>query len=150
LAVTKTVLSGPWSVDEIGTYLAGAVIPVRLSAISPAGWPVVLSLWFLYADGAFHCASRSHARIVALLEANPRCGFEVAGETLPYFGVRGQGVATLDRKNGKAVLERLADRYLGAGDTPFRRRLMQGARDEVALIIRPTRMMSWDYRKRMK
>ncbi|MDA0662534.1 MAG: pyridoxamine 5'-phosphate oxidase family protein [Proteobacteria bacterium] len=148
--MTQTVLSGPWSAGEIGTYLAGAVIPVRLSAISPAGWPVVLSLWFLYEDGAFHCASRSHARIVALLDANPRCGFEVAGETPPYCGVRGQGLATLDRTNGAAVLARLADRYLGTGDTPFRRKLMQGAQDEVALVIRPTRMMSWDYRKRMK
>ena len=148
--MTQTVLKGPWSAGEIDAHLAGAVIPIRLSAISPAGWPVVLSLWFLYEDGAFHCASRSHARIVALLEANPRCGFEIAGETPPYCGVRGQGMASLDRTNGKAVLARLADRYLGSDDTPFRRRLMQGADDEVAILIRPTRMMSWDYRKRMK
>lgn len=147
--MTQTVWSGPWSAGEAGTYLAGAVIPIRLSAISAAGWPVVLSLWFLYEDGVFHCASRSHARIVALLDANPRCGFEVAGETPPYCGVRGQGLASLDRDSGKAVLARLADRYLGSEDTPFRRRLMQGAQDEVALTIRPTRMMSWDYRKRM-
>jgi len=147
--MTAPERNGPWSPAEADSFLQDAVIPMRLSAVSPAGWPVVLSLWFLYEDGAFIAASRPNARIVKLLEGNPRCGFEVAREAPPYCGVRGQGKATLDAAVGEAVLGRLAARYLGETETPFRRWLMAGAADEVAIIIRPVRLMTWDYRGRM-
>ena len=106
-------LSGPWTMPEIEGFLDDIAIPLRLAAISPDGWPVIASLWFKYHDGAFYCASKKHSRIVKLLENNMQCGFEVAAEKPPYFGVRGQGVAKLDVQGGKQWLERLADRYLG-------------------------------------
>ena len=142
-------VTGPWSAAEIERHLAATVIPIRLACVAPSGWPVSLSLWFLYQDGALFCASRSGARVVRILESAPRCGFEVAGETPPYHGVRGQGVATLDRDAGPALLPRLIDRYLGPDETPFRRWLLRDAADEVAIRITPKRMMSWDYRRRM-
>ena len=142
-------IKGPWSAGEIERHLTATMVPLRLACVSNSGWPVSLSLWFLYEDGAFFCASRRTAKIVAILASEPRCGFEVAGETPPYHGVRGQGVASLHPEKGAAVLERLADRYLGAADTPFRRWLMRGAAEEIAIRIVPARMMSWDYRRRM-
>jgi hypothetical protein len=142
-------LTGPWSVHEIEQFFAQATIPLRLSVISRAGWPVVLSLWYLFEDGVLKCASRRHAKVVDILHGNARCGLEVAGESPPYHGVRGQGVATIDAQGGSALLERLADRYIGQKETPFRRWLLAGARDEVAITIAPIRLMSWDYRDRM-
>ena len=142
-------LTGPWSVHEIEQYFAQKTIPLRLSVISRAGWPVVLSLWYLFEDGVFKCATRRNAKVVDMIDGNPRCGLEVAGETLPYHGVRGQGVATIDEQNGAAMLERLADRYIGQKETPFRRWLLAGTHDEVAITITPIRLMSWDYRDRM-
>jgi hypothetical protein len=131
-------------------FLHQALIPVRLSAISPSGWPTVVSLWFIYEDGVLKCASKPSARITELLRENPKCGFEIAGETPPYHGVRGQGLATLDHKSGPTLLPRLIDRYIGPNITPFRRWLLIGQAEEVGIIILPIRLMSWDYRKRMQ
>lgn len=143
-------LSGPWAQSDVEAFLHQALIPVRLSAISSSGWPTVVSLWFLYEGGVLKCASKPNARITELLRANPKCGFEVAGETPPYYGIRGQGLATLDLKSGPGLLPRLIDRYIGPDITPFRRWLMAAQDEEVAIVIRPTRLMSWDYRKRMQ
>jgi hypothetical protein len=147
--LSKAKLTGPWSIAEIEAYLRDAIIPIRLSAISPSGWPVVVSLWYDFDTEMLWCASQRKARIIKLLEAKPRCGFEIAAEQPPYFGVRGQGLADVDDSAGSDVLRRLADRYLGADDTPFRRWLLERDDEEVAIAIRPVRLMSWDYRDRM-
>ena len=142
-------LTGPWSLLEIEKYFAQSIIPMRLSVISKAGWPVVLSLWFLYEDGVLKCASRRQSKVITFLQGNPRCGLEIAGESPPYHGVRGQGIAKIAEQGAAALLERLANRYIGQEETPFRRWLLAGAHDEVAISIAPMRLMSWDYRKRM-
>ena len=130
-------ITGPWSMPDIETFFAQAAIPMRLSVISKAGWPVVL------------CTSRGHSKVILFLRSNPRCGLEIAGESPPYHGVRGQGAATISKEGGAALLERLADRYIGQVETPFRKWLLAGAEEEVAITITPIRLMSWDYRNRM-
>jgi hypothetical protein len=147
--LTQHLLSGPWSQVEIGEFLRQSIVPLRLSAISPAGWPVIVSLWYLYEEGVIRCASRRHARIISLLEKNPRCAFEIAGEAPPYFGVRGQGMASIDPDGAPELLTNLVNRYLGTEETPFRRWLLAGAMNETSITIRPIRFMSWDYRDRM-
>ena len=142
-------ITGPWSMPDIETFFAQAAIPMRLSVISKAGWPVVLSLWFLFEDGVLKCTSRGHSKVILFLRSNPRCGLEIAGESPPYHGVRGQGAATISKEGGAALLERLADRYIGQVETPFRKWLLAGAEEEVAITITPIRLMSWDYRNRM-
>ena len=147
--LSKAKLTGPWSIAEIEAYLRDAIIPIRLSAILPSGWPVEVSLWYDFDAETLWCASQRNARIIKLLDANPRCCFEISGDAPPYFGVRGQGLADLNDIAGSSVLRRLADRYLGADETPFRRWLLARDADEVAIAIRPMRLMSWDYRDRM-
>jgi hypothetical protein len=143
-------LNGPWSLAEIETFLHSTVIPVRLSAVSSAGWPTVVSLWFAYEAGTLRCASKRSAKVVRLLRSNPRCGFEIARETPPYFGVRGQGTVELDEGLGPKLLPNLVDRYVGSEETSFRRWLLARTDAEVAIVINPIRFMSWDYRKRMQ
>ena len=123
---------------------------MRLSVISRAGWPVVLSLWFLYENGFLKCASRRQSKVISFLQDNPRCGLEIAGEAPLYHGVRGQGVAAISEDGAASLLERLADRYVGQEETPFRKWLLAGAEEEVAISIAPIRLISWDYRKRMR
>ena len=83
-------ITGPWSMPDIETFFAQAAIPMRLSVISKAGWPVVLSLWFLFEDGVLKCASRGHSKVILFLQSNPRCGLEIAGESprIMVCGVR--------------------------------------------------------------
>ena len=142
-------LNGPWSHAEYEAYLRDTVIPLKLSAVSSAGWPTIASLWFQYDDGVIRCASKTSARIVQLLRADPRCAFEVSGETPPYFGIRGQGRVELDAYRGPKLLPGLVDRYVGPEETSFRRWLLAGSAEEVAIVIHPLRVMSWDYRARM-
>ena len=147
--MTDAKLTGPWSKKDIAKYLTKSVIPARLSLVSPSGWPVVVSLWFQFQDGALMCASRRNARIVELIRNNPRCGFDISAEAPPYSGVRGQGTAYLDEQKGEALLSQLVDRYVDPKATDFRSWLQKDAKDELAIRIVPHRLMSWDYRRRM-
>jgi hypothetical protein len=124
-------------------------IPLRLSCISTTGWPVVLSLWYLFEDGSLYCATPQNARVVKYLLAEPRCAFEVASETPPYCGVRGRALATIDETRGIEILERLLFRYLGDIDNPLAKNLLSRSIPEVAIRLEPQRIFTWDFTKRM-
>ena len=143
-------LSGPWASEEIEAFLKQTPIPIRISAISPQGWPTIVSLWFIFERGRLKCASKKSSRIIQLFEHNPRCGFEISVEKPPYFGVRGQGTVTLDLNLGPKLLPRLIDRYVDQDKKSFRRWLLLSKTEEIGIIINPKRFMSWDYRARMQ
>jgi len=140
---------GPWSTAQTRRFLEQSAIPLRLACIDAGGAPRLLSLWYVYRDGAFWCATPSRARVVRMLERDPRCAFEVAGDEIPYRGVRGQARATIDAAAGEAVLRELIRRYLGNEETPFARWLLARSRSEVALRIEPLGLSSWDFSERM-
>lgn len=143
-------LRGPWNAAEVAAYLDGARIPVRLACTRGADGPLIVSLWFEHRDGALWCATQNSSRTAKYLAQDDRCAFEIAGETLPYSGVRGQGRATLSEAEGPRVLARLIERYLGAEDSSFTRWLRSRAETEVAIRIDPTWITSWDFSERMK
>ena len=130
-------------------FFASTVIPLRLACIDRDGDPLVCSLWYLYSEGALWCATQQSARVVGFLEAEPRCGFEVAPETMPYCGVRGQGRVSLLPAEGPGMLLRLIDRYLGNRDSGFASWLITRSADEVAMRIEADWVTSWDFSKRM-
>jgi hypothetical protein len=66
--------------QAVGVFVAA---PPRLAVQDGAGFPLVMSLWFLYEDGALWCATNAKARVIGYLTRQPRCGFEVAGDTPP-------------------------------------------------------------------
>jgi hypothetical protein len=144
------ISAGPWSADAIEQYLRTAVLPVRLASIAADGSPVVLSLWYLYEDGAIWCATQRTARIIARLEREPRCGFEIAADSIPYRGVRGRARATIDVHRGATLLPRLLNRYLGGTDSPLAARLLARAEHEVAICLDHMRVSTWDFTERMK
>jgi len=125
-------------------------IPLRLACITRQGWPMVVSLWFLYEAEKLYCATQNASKLVYHLQQNSRCAFEVAGDQPPYRGVRGQGEITLIPALGRIMLERLSERYLRGTDTPLSRNLLSRAENEVAIEIRPVRIFAWDYTKRMR
>lgn len=81
------------------SYLEETFIPLRLACIDGGGWPLVVSLWYLYQDGALYCATQADARVVTYLRQNPRCGYEVAADVPPYCGVRGDSIIPSDGVN---------------------------------------------------
>jgi len=143
------IIGGPWAADAIERHLQTAVLPIRLASIAADGAPVVLSLWYLYEDGAIWCATQRTARLIARLQREPRCGFEIAADTIPYRGIRGRARATIDGQRGAILLSRLITRYLGGTDSALASRLLARAEHEVAIRLDPMRVSTWDFTKRM-
>ena len=135
---------------EVSAYLEQSLIPLRLSCVTPSGWPVVLSLWYLHRDGRLYCATQEHAKVVSYLRHEPRCAFEVASDQPPYCGVRGQAKAVIDRDLGAEILRQLLLRYLGGTDSPLARQLLSRGQTEVAIIIEPVTLFKWNFAARMK
>lgn len=135
---------------ENAKYLDEAQIPLSLACVTNAGWPTVLSLWYIHSEGKIWCATQNTAKVVEYLRREPRCAFEVAGEVPPYRGVRGQGVASLSEERGKEILERLLSRYLKGTQSPLAKRLLSRSENEIAIEIEPTNVFAWDYSERMR
>jgi hypothetical protein len=142
-------LRGPFAPSEVDAFLDDAVIPMRLAAVGPTGWPLVISLWFLRHGDEILAATRPTSTLVAFLAQEPRCGFEIAGDEPPYKGVRGRADVIVDDHAGGPVLELLLTKYLGGTSSPLARNLMANASDEVCLRLRPRSIISWDFTTRM-
>lgn len=134
----------------VENYLSEVRIPIRLACTTPSGWPVVVSLWYLYEGGQMYCATQQNAKTVSYLRENPQCGFEIAADTPPYCGVRGQGIARIDAGLGATILQRLLARYLGDTENPLAQQLMVRKQTEVAIAIEPVNIFTWNYTDRMK
>jgi nitroimidazol reductase NimA-like FMN-containing flavoprotein (pyridoxamine 5'-phosphate oxidase superfamily) len=135
---------------KIEQFLNKSKIPIRLSLKSTSGWPTILSLWYIYNEGSIWCATKENALVIKYLKVNPRCAFEIAGDSPPYRGIRGQGKATLIKEKGIEVLKLLLNRYLGGIDSPLAKNLLDKAENEIAIKILPINIFKWDYTKRMK
>lgn len=146
----QTRYSGVWNASQVGEFLREVRIPLRLSCVTPSGWPLVVSLWFVWHDGALWCATQRSARVVGHLEREPRCAFEIATDAAPYRGVRGQGLAELLPEPGPEVLERLMARYLHDPKSGFAQWLRSRSKNELAVRIRPRWVKSWNYTLRME
>lgn len=144
------VIGGPWSLEAIERYLRTAVLPVRLASIATDGSPVVVSLWYLYEEGSIWCATQRASRIVARLSREPRCGFEIAADSIPYRGVRGRARGTIDSRRGATLLPKLIHRYLGSTDSPLASSLLARAEHEVAIRLDQLRISTWDFTERMR
>jgi len=142
-------LRGPWSHDDVGRHLRSSVIPLRIGVTTKSGWPLVLSVWFVPVGDELLAATRPTSTLVRCLDERPRCGFEVAGDTPPYHGVRGRAEVVIDPGAGASVLDLVLERYLGGTTSPLAERLRLDASDEVAIRLRPLSITSWDYRARM-
>jgi nitroimidazol reductase NimA-like FMN-containing flavoprotein (pyridoxamine 5'-phosphate oxidase superfamily) len=141
---------GAWTRAEMETFLADAVVPIRLGCATPAGGLWMLSLWYRYRDDAFYCATAASADIVSYLDADDRVSFEVSVNEPPYRGVRGYGHATIEPDPEKELLRALLQRYLGGTDSSLADRLLDESREEVTIRIDPKKLYCWDYTGRMR
>ncbi|WP_435156711.1 pyridoxamine 5'-phosphate oxidase family protein [Haladaptatus sp. DFWS20] len=145
-----TTYSGAWTELTVSKYLDRTTVPLRIACHTPADRLWIVSLWYLFRDGKFHCATAAHADIVRFLEHDSNVGFEVSTNKPPYKGIRGSGVASIESDPEKTVLRELLDRYVGDTGSEFAERLLSDERDEVTLQIDPERVFSWDFTERMQ
>jgi nitroimidazol reductase NimA-like FMN-containing flavoprotein (pyridoxamine 5'-phosphate oxidase superfamily) len=131
-------------------FIDAARVPVRIACTDAAGWPALVSLWFLREGDTLWCATPAGAQAAAWLAREPRCGFEISTNEVPYRGVRGRARARIVPERGKELLGRLAPRYLGETPTPFSRWLLARDEPEVALALTVERATHWDFSRRMQ
>jgi hypothetical protein len=142
-------IKGPWSTNEIQSFLDEVRVPVRLACNGTSGSPVLASLWYLPEDGRLWCATQRGASVASLLARDARCAFEVSVESVPYRGLRGQGHATLYDDRGEEILRTLIQRYLGDSRPQLARTLLARVATETAIAIEPETLVSWDFAERM-
>jgi nitroimidazol reductase NimA-like FMN-containing flavoprotein (pyridoxamine 5'-phosphate oxidase superfamily) len=134
---------------EIARFLDEARVPLRLAVNGTKGHPLLVSLWFVRLGDTLWCATQRSARVAKNIARDSRCGFEVAPETIPYRGVRGQATATLRDERGAEILGILIDRYLGDRSSGFARWLLGRSANETAIALQPYSLVTWDFRSRM-
>jgi len=125
-------------------------IPIRIACIKPTGVPAVISLWYVNLDDKIYCATQKTAKIITYLKNNSVCSFEIAGDTPPYRGIRGEGIAKILNDKGESVLFALIDKYLGKKESNLSNFLKKNSKTEVAIQIEPQRIHAYDYSSRMK
>lgn len=136
--------------------LTNSKIPIRLACMSISDWPIVVSLWYTYLNEKVYCATQNTAKVVKYLRKNPKCGFEIAGDSFPYRGVRGYGKASIVENKGEEILRMLIQKYLTGKETTISSLKLyklllskEHLQNEVAIEIIPSAMFKWDYKKRM-
>jgi nitroimidazol reductase NimA-like FMN-containing flavoprotein (pyridoxamine 5'-phosphate oxidase superfamily) len=144
------------SEDMIVECLTNSKIPIRLACMSISDWPIVVSLWYTYLNEKVYCATQNTAKVVKYLRKNPKCGFEIAGDSFPYRGVRGYGKASIVENKGEEILRMLIQKYLTGKETTISSLKLyklllskEHLQNEVAIEIIPAAMFKWDYKKRM-
>ena len=138
------------SLIEAKEYLDTIRIPMRIAIKTEDKWPWVISLWFLHQDGLLYCATQKQAKIVGHLENDNRCAFEIAADAPPYCGIRGKAKARIDESLGAKILEKLLVRYLGDTENELAKNLLSKKGTEVAIVLEPVRIYTWDFSQRMK
>ncbi|MGM0604350.1 MAG: pyridoxamine 5'-phosphate oxidase family protein [Halobacteriota archaeon] len=141
--------AGPWDADRLRSFLDATIVPIRLSCRLPDGELWMVSLWYAFEDGRFHCATSAGADVVGFLRSDDRVAFEVSTNEPPYAGVRGNGTARMSPDEDKRRLRSLIDRYLGDRQSTLARTLLRPGRDEVQITIEPRRLYTWDFTERM-
>ncbi len=111
--------------------------PVRLASQSPNGFPLISTLWSIYEDGIFWCITQHSTLLRRNLAVNPRCAFEIALIDKRFKLLRGQGLASLDLKDGGRMTERIIDRYLGDPNGPIAAGMRKQVATEYAIAVRP-------------
>ncbi len=143
-------ISGKWNLSTVKRYLKESRIPLRLSVITSSGYPLVVSMWFVYEDGVIWCAAQKDSALVKNIMKNGNCGFEIAPNEPPYMGARGKGNASINFDKGPFRLKILINRYLDEKNTELSKWLIERSDNEVAIQITPECFYTWDYSGRMK
>ena len=149
MPLSSARLTGPFDREQVAPFLDDSVIPLRLAAVAPSGWPLVVSLWFARDGDTLLCATQESSPLVKALGREPRCAFEVAGCEPPYSGVRGRALVSVEPDVDLEALRRLVERYLGDTEGRFASWLLGRTTPEVVLRLDPVEVSSWDYRGRM-
>lgn len=137
----------PLSDDELDELLAGNHL-ARMSTINADGTPHTLPIWYEWRGGAVYVSTQSHQRKVTNIERDPRVTVLVDTEEFPYQGAMIHGVASLDFDDAATKRVTIFERYVGSREHAIASANGLAAKwSPVVIEIRPTRIITFDYRK---
>lgn len=106
--------------DEVRSLFTGGNF-VHVATLMPDGSPHCSPVWTTLEDGRIAFFTQSTNVKARNLERDPRVAFSVADDRNPYRSahVRGRAVERRDGEAALAVMDRIAEPYIG-GPFPFR------------------------------
>ena len=115
-----------------------------LGTLSPAGWPQVTPVWFLYEDGHILINTSKGRAKLRNVELHPRVSLAIVDkeDANRYVQILGK-VVRFDREHGARDIDRLSMRYRGH---PHRYRPDDGPENRVTLFVKPIRTHSEGFR----
>lgn len=108
---------------------------IALATTRPDGTPHVSPVWGEYDDGLIVVNTAEGRAKWRHMLRDPRVTVTVWAAAQPYEYVEVTGVAELDREGADAHIDKMAKKYLGVDDYPYRRE------GEVRVIVRITPML---------
>ena len=102
---------GALSGEAISNFLKTAIIPMRLSLVSPKG-PMIVALWFQFSGQEIRCCSPKDSLVVRSLQTISEIAFDISSNEIPYVGVRGRGKAELTQLGAAEQLDKLIEKYV--------------------------------------
>ena len=138
------------SLMALKIYLESVRIPLRLACTTESGWPMAVSLWFKHQNGRLFCATQTSARVVSYLQNDPRCAFEIAADLPPYCGCAVKRLPVLMKALAWRSWKNCWYVTWVARTTRWAESLLAKSDDEVAIILKPIRVFTWDFSSRMQ
>jgi nitroimidazol reductase NimA-like FMN-containing flavoprotein (pyridoxamine 5'-phosphate oxidase superfamily) len=137
--------------SEVDIFLSTSKTPLRLGTVDSKGDPMIHPLWFYYLNDKLYILSLKDNMKVRNIRGKRRVYFSIDTDAEPHKGVKGKGTAVLltDVEKSMAMSEKLVAKYLGDLSTPMAKRIMDGVRNglEVIVEITPLYFSTWDYSK---
>lgn len=150
LGVTvKISKQSSWNASEIEKYLLASKDPMRFSVMNKDGFPLICSIWHWYEAGYLYAVSHKNSLLIKTLEENNKCAFDISVNAPPYLGVRGKGIAEIQKDAG-IYLPKLIDKFLGAKYQSLQHFLTGRLGDERLIKIEIQSISSWDFSDRMQ
>tara|TARA_Y100000814_G_C12244923_1_gene372923 strand:+ start:321 stop:815 length:495 start_codon:yes stop_codon:yes gene_type:complete len=140
---------GALSGEAISNFLKTAIIPMRLSLVSPKG-PMIVALWFQFSGQEIRCCSPKDSLVVRSLQTISEIAFDISSNEIPYVGVRGRGKAELTQLGAAEQLDKLIEKYVYDPNHPLPTWLRKRAAQESMITITPTWLHGWDFSSRME
>lgn len=139
---TKRIRSRQLTDEEMSSLLRSDV-PARLATLDPHGYPRVVPIWFIWADGAFHMTSLDGRVHVDDIRRDPRAAICIDledRETRRNAQIRGRGLAELFPDH-QAWTRRITLKYVPGPDA-LREAQRRASMGRVHIRLRAERLIS--------
>jgi len=140
------------SKEEVDIFLENK-LNLQIGTIDDDGDPNIQPVWFNYDRDRekFLIITPKSTKKIKNLRHKPNVYFSIDDESLPYKGVKGKGIATVEDDPVRTIPEakKINMKYLGTLDHPIPKMILESAQkgNHVIIEIEPKFFSTWDFAK---